>query len=133
MKIDKLIFNALLPYPVTVNKYWRKGKTSNGKTIIHLSSEAKRFTQTVVLLVAQNTDGRCSAKRLKGEFVLHPKDRRKQDIDNRLKSLLDAMQKARLYIDDEQFDEIIIRRGEMVKGGCVSVKIWEVNDDVSKS
>lgn len=48
------------------------------------------------------------------------------DIDNRLKGLLDAMQKAYLYADDEQFDEITIRRGSVIKGGNVEVRIWEI-------
>ena len=123
---EKLIFSEVLPFPPSVNKYWRMGKTWDGKRVTHLSSEAKKFTHEVAVIIAKKAGMTYSTKRLRGEFILHPRTKARIDIDNRLKGLLDAMQKAYLYADDEQFDEIIIKRGEVVKGGSVEVKIWEM-------
>lgn len=123
---EKLIFNEVLPFPPSVNKYWRQGKTWDGRRTTHLSSEAKKFTNQVAVIVAKKCGSHCSTSRLRGEFILHPKTRAKIDIDNRLKGLLDAMQKAYLYADDEQFDEITIKRGEIIQGGSVEVRIWEI-------
>ena len=123
---EKLIFSEVLPFPPSVNKYWRMGKTWDGKRVTHLSSEAKKFTHEVAVIIAKKAGTTYSTKRLRGEFILHPKTKARIDIDNRLKGLLDAMQKAYLYADDEQFDEITIRRGSVVKGGNIEVRIWEI-------
>ena len=123
---EKLIFSEVLPFPPSVNKYWRMGKTWDGKRVTHLSSEAKKFTHEVAVIIAKKAGMTYSTKRLRGEFILRPGTKARIDIDNRLKGLLDAMQKAYLYADDEQFDEITIKRGEVVKGGSVEVKIWEM-------
>jgi crossover junction endodeoxyribonuclease RusA len=51
--------------------------------------------------------------------VLFPKDRRKQDIDNRIKALWDALADAGVFDNDEQIDTLFIERGEIKKdGGC---------------
>lgn len=53
---------------------------------------------------------------------LYPPDRRKRDIDNVLKALLDALQHAGCYEDDSQLDDLRIVRCEVRKGGsCVVV------------
>ena len=53
---------------------------------------------------------------------LFPPDRRKRDLDNVLKALLDALQHAGCYDDDSQLDDIRIVRCEVRKGGsCVVV------------
>ena len=31
-----------------------------------------------------------------------------------------------LEIDNEQFDELIVRRGNVVKGGLLKIKVWEI-------
>ncbi|ELR2480884.1 hypothetical protein ACQU2N_005482, partial [Escherichia coli] len=45
---------------------------------------------------------------------------------NILKAPLDALTHAGLLIDDEQFDEINIVRGQLVPGGRLDVKIYEI-------
>ena len=46
----------------------------------------------------------------------YPPDRRKRDLDNILKSLLDALQHARVYPDDSQIDRLTIIRNEALEG-----------------
>ena len=112
-----------LPFPPTVNTYWR---TVNGRTMI--SKKGREFTGTVdgemfdyrqrhALKREPLTD------RLSLDITLHPPDKRKRDIDNYLKALLDACTHAGLWEDDEQIDEIHLRRGEIIKGGLVRMKI----------
>ncbi|EEC8945905.1 RusA family crossover junction endodeoxyribonuclease, partial [Escherichia coli] len=52
-----------------------------------------------------------------------------RDLDNILKAPLDALTHAGLLIDDEQFDEINIVRGQLVSGGRLGVKIYKIESE----
>ena len=54
---------------------------------------------------------------------LHAPNRRKYDIDNRIKSLLDALTHSGVWLDDELIDRIKIERGAIVAGGLCVVEI----------
>ncbi len=51
------------------------------------------------------------------------------DISNRIKVTEDAFKAAGVYVDDEQIDEVWVRRGPIVAGGCVRISVWEVIPD----
>ena len=114
-----------LPYPPSVNSYWRSVRVGNRNQV--LVSEAGRKFQAAVrnaVLLA-----RCVKQysgRLVVEVMLHPADKRKRDIDNCLKSLLDAMGKAGVYIDDSQIDRLVVVRQEQCTGGKCVVKVIPV-------
>ena len=48
------------------------------------------------------------------------------DIDNRAKPLLDALQHAKVFIDDSQVDRLILERKEIIPGGMCEVFIQEI-------
>jgi len=50
--------------------------------------------------------------RVKVDVVIHLKENRKYDLDNRAKCLFDTLTKLRVWIDDSQIDDLRIRRGE---------------------
>ncbi len=70
--------------------------------------------------------------RLQMTVTLHPRDKRKQDIDNRIKALWDALADAGVFDDDEQIDVLIVERGQIKKGGACRV-IIEVLDAYQES
>lgn len=111
-----------LPFPPSVNGYWRN---INGRTLISVKGRA--YKKVVVRLVQWNH----AAKELQGRLavlvILHPPDRRKRDIDNSMKALLDSMQAAGVYLDDSQIDRLVIERGEIKKGGAAIVTIKEID------
>ena len=101
----------------SVNHYW----VASGKRRF-LSARAKDFQKCVALFVKPHK----SAERLKIEITFHFSDRRVRDLDNYLKGTLDSLVKAGLCVDDEQFDELIIKRGEIIKGGLIKIKVTEL-------
>lgn len=61
------------------------------------------------------------------ELWLYPPTRRALDIDNRAKAVLDMLQDAKVFDDDNQVDVLIIQRGEIQKGGRAVVKVWKLD------
>lgn len=109
-----------LDYPPSVNSYWKRN--SNGG--VRVSARGVKYKHTVKMLL----HGRDKLTgRLKGRFVVNVPDRRRRDLDNILKALLDSMQ-GHVFLDDEQFDEITIVRGEVIKGGRIDVELYEILD-----
>ncbi|EFP6712952.1 RusA family crossover junction endodeoxyribonuclease, partial [Escherichia coli] len=67
--------------------------------------------------------------RLVIKIIAEPPDKRRRDLDNILKAPLDVLTHAGLLIDDEQFDEINIVRGQLVPGGRLGVKIYKIESE----
>jgi len=58
--------------------------------------------------------------------IVHPPDRRRRDVDNCLKSLLDSLQHGGAYQDDSQIVRLSIEKRKPIKGGLTIVQIQEV-------
>ena len=71
-------------------------------------------------------------KRLKMEVILYPRDKRVQDIDNRIKALWDALE-GWVYEDDSQIDVLVVQRGEIRKGGGCFVLIQELENESNET
>ena len=107
-----------LPLPPSVNHYWLQ---SGGRRF--LSKAGRQFKADVSeAVIAQNVP-KLGIQRIKVRIHLFPKDRRKIDLDNRLKACLDAMQDAGVFDDDEQIDHLTIQRAAIKSGGGVTVAI----------
>lgn len=112
-----------LPWPPSVNTYWRH-PTRGPLAGRHLISEKGRTYRTEVLACVLQSR---AAKRLGGsiaiQIVAFPPDRRKRDLDNVLKSLLDALTHAQVIVDDSQIDRLSIERRAVSTPGHVHVVI----------
>lgn len=105
----------VLPYPPSVNHYWVLG---HGRLRVSDNGIAYRGS------VAQRCgDVRLGKARLSVDISVHPPDRRRRDLDNTLKALLDALAASEVYENDEQIDRLYVRRSEMVPGGMVVVTL----------
>jgi crossover junction endodeoxyribonuclease RusA len=107
-----------LPLPPSVNHYW--GTHGHRR---YVSKAGVLFKEQVSDYVAEYRVPKMGAERLEMKVVLYPKDRRKQDIDNRIKALWDALADAGVFDNDEQIDVLIVERGEIKKGGGCLVYI----------
>jgi len=115
-----LILN--LPLPPSVNHYW--GVHGNRR---YVSKAGKEFKLAVQDYVIENCVPKLGEKRLEMQVTLYPRDKRKQDIDNRIKALWDALE-GWVYEDDAQIDILLVQRGEIRKGGGCLVMIDEINE-----
>ena len=100
-----------------------------------MSKKGREFKQEVCLLLADALESPEFAdfefplkQRLAVTVFLHAPNRRKYDIDNRAKALLDSLEDGLLFEDDEQIDSLCLRRGEIIKGGKSIVHIIPLAD-----
>lgn len=108
-----------LPWPPTVNSYYKV--TRNGQR--YLDKKVKAFRAAVEQEVNEQAPGLTLDDRLFLEVYLYPPDRRKRDLDNYMKGLLDALTNSELWEDDSLIDQLHIYRGETVSEGAVRVEI----------
>jgi crossover junction endodeoxyribonuclease RusA len=108
-----------LPFPPSVNHYYRR---VGPRTLI--SREGRRFRERVCSLLAA-IGVRPLAGPLRLEIDVYPPDRRRRDVDNLQKGLLDALEHGGLYRNDSQIADLRIKRRGCVPGGRTLVRIWE--------
>ena len=116
-----------LPLPPSVNSYRTIFRGRMG-----ISKAGRAFKEQVSDYVAEYRTPKLGAARLEMKVVLFPRDKRKQDIDNRIKALWDALTDAGVFDDDEQIDVLHIERGEIKKGGGCLVYI-EILDKIGEN
>lgn len=57
------------------------------------------------------------------EVIVYPPDRRRRDIDNLQKALLDALAHGGAYHDDSQIARLTVERRQVVAGGKVRIRL----------
>jgi crossover junction endodeoxyribonuclease RusA len=111
-----------LPFPPSVNHYYRR---VGPRTLI--SREGRRFRERVCGLLAA-----ARVERLGGplhlQIEVYPPDRRRRDIDNVQKALLDALQHGGLYEDDSQIVKLDIEKRGCTPGGRTILRVREAPD-----
>ena len=108
-----------LPFPPSVNHYYRR---VGPRTLI--SREGRRFRERVCAQLAGLGVRRLSGP-LRIEIEVYPPDRRRRDIDNVQKALLDALQHGGLYEDDSQIVKLDIERRGCIAQGRTIVRVQE--------
>ena len=105
-----------LGYPPSINHYWRR---VGARTLISREGRAYRLAVEECCLQrnVRPIDGPVSV-----EIIAHPPDRRRRDLDNICKSLLDSLE-GKAYHDDSQIVRLTLVKADKVDGGKVSVKI----------
>jgi len=106
-----------LPYPPSVNHYWRHV----GPRVL-VSREGRAYRSKVGAILARRRV-RPLVGSLAIEIDVHPPDRRRRDLDNLLKSLLDALAQGGAYEDDSQIDRLLLIRRQVMAGGKIHLLI----------
>lgn len=111
------MLELILPYPPSVNSYLKTATRSTR----YISKKGLAFRAAVRVAVPR--DIKPMEQRLMVSVVLYPPDKRRRDIDNPIKLLLDSLQRANVYVDDSQIDRLLIERGTQIKAGICRVII----------
>jgi len=122
--LDMLAF--CLPWPPSVNTYWRSVVTNGprGPRVKLLISEKGREYRKRVAMIVQQKMERMAPGRYDVWIDAHPPDKRKRDLDNLFKAVLDSLAHAGVYADDSLIDKLSIQRCKILKStGMVYVTV----------
>lgn len=127
---DSCVYCGALSWPPSVNGYWRaiiRGKGNNARPAQILSKRGRDYRTSAIAdldffgLVGLNLTGRLNVT-----IKLSPPTRRKFDLDNYAKGVLDALVHARTIADDSQIDRLLLTRGNVGKPGSAVVTFYEI-------
>jgi len=123
-RVDRSTLQLKLPWPPTVNTYWRF--TASGPKI---SKAGRAYREAVVAHVLDTCGVRKEPRtgRLAVCMRAHPPDRRRRDLDNLPKAVLDALEAAGVYEDDSQIDALMIVRRPPLATGAIITAIMPID------
>ena len=140
----QLLRGLMLPLPPSSNAYWdnvllpKKGLSfpfmassmrsiyANFRTAKVPTPESKAYCKTIGELALQRNFRFFTAKPLRMDVLVCPRDRRSIDAHNYTKVLFDALEQAGVYEDDSQIDDSRTRLGPIMPGGRVVISLWEI-------
>lgn len=120
------MIRLVLPWPPSENHY-RRYVSIGGHRRVLISKAGREYQAAVISRVRASCPINISG-RLKVTIHASPPDRRRRDIDNLLKGLLDSLQKAKAIRDDGDIDDLRIVRSPVISGGRLVVEIEEIKE-----
>ncbi|CZX82060.1 RusA family crossover junction endodeoxyribonuclease [Enterobacter hormaechei] len=115
----------VLPFPPSVNTYWRapnKGPLK-GRHLISEKGRAYQSAACAAIIKQLRCLPKPSSSPAAVEILLFPPDARRRDIDNYNKALFDALTHAGIWEDDSQVQRMLVEWGPKVAGGRVEISI----------
>lgn len=112
-----------LPWPPSVNAMWRSPRSGAlaGRTL--LSATGRAYRRDVCAAIGQRSP---FAGPLRVVIEARMPDKRRRDLDNIPKAVLDAMTHAGVWSDDSQIDDLRVWRSRQM-GGCVVVTVHGID------
>lgn len=117
--------NLTLPFPPSVNTYWRapnKGPLA-GRHLISAKGRAYQSEACVAIIEQLRKQPKPSSAPAAVEIILFPPDARRRDIDNYNKALFDALTHAGIWKDDSQIKRMLVEWGPVTPKGKVEITI----------
>lgn len=112
-----------VPWPPSTNTAYATVKGRRVK-----SQKAREYTRSIHALLATNNDWAVYATRVTATSIIHlaiayhPPDRRKRDVNNHDKILIDAIFET-LAADDSQITHLTLSKHDVTQGGRAIVTI----------
>ena len=114
-----------LPFPPSVNHYWRHVVMGNRVTTL-ISAPGRKYSAAVQGEVLLQKAARRINNHVAMTVLLHAPDRRRRDVDNYAKSLLDSLVKSGVLEDDSVVRDLRLVWGDVLSGGKAVVMIREI-------
>ena len=112
-----------LPWPPTVNNYYT---VSRGRKI--LSSRGRAYKKECSWMLAAEKFPKRKTGKFRIEIICFPPDKRRRDLDNMLKPILDSLTEYGAIPDDSDVDEIRIARVRVEKPGYVRIGVERIEE-----
>ncbi|EAQ9184469.1 MULTISPECIES: RusA family crossover junction endodeoxyribonuclease [Citrobacter] len=114
-----------LPFPPSVNTYYRAPNKGSLKGKLLISERGRKYRKAVYSSVLWAYGGLPRAINIDVEvkIILYPPDNRRRDLDNYNKALFDALTNSHVWEDDQQVKRMLIEWGPVVKQGEVEITI----------
>ncbi|WP_313129497.1 RusA family crossover junction endodeoxyribonuclease [Pseudescherichia vulneris] len=115
----------VLPFPPSVNTYWRapnKGPLK-GRHLISAAGRKYQSAACVAIVEQLRRLPKPSRELAAVKIILFPPDARRRDIDNYNKALFDALTHAGVWEDDSQVKRMLVEWGPVTKKGRVEITI----------
>lgn len=112
-----------LPWPPSVNRYWRHPSTGKlaGRHLI--STDGRKYREQVAAMTMLQTNAHYAGS-LIVDITANRPDNRRRDLDNLLKAILDSLTHAGIWSDDSQISDLRIKWGEkVVPDGSIEIVI----------
>lgn len=117
--------NLTLPFPPSVNTYWRapnKGPLA-GRHLISAKGRAYQSDACAAIIEQLRKLPKPSSAPAAVGIILFPPDARRRDIDNYNKALFDALTHAGIWKDDSQIKRMLVEWGPVTPKGKVEITI----------
>jgi len=119
--------NLILPFPPSVNAYWRHVTLKTARGVVNrtmLSKRARQYrTDALAAIWTQHKVGKPIDYHVKVVMDFYPPTARKFDLDNYNKAPLDALTHARVWDDDDLVYDLHCIKHEKREGGALVVSI----------
>lgn len=143
----QLLKGLMLPLPPSANRYWtsflmvRKGTRfpfevfsmkhlyQMVRMMNHPSKDAEAYAKSIGEYALQKGFRFFTAKPLRVDVLVCPRNKGSIDVHNYTKVLLDVLEQAGVYEDDAQIKDLRTYEGPIIKGGRVVVSMWEISPD----
>lgn len=112
-----------LPWPPSVNHYWRNVIIGKRPRVL-ISKEGREYRRAVMVhCFLWHRRDTTPEPPLRMTIQVYPPDKRRRDIDNLCKGLLDALQHAGVLVDDNDVASLHVERCAVERPGKVVITL----------
>lgn len=119
----------VIPYPPSGNHLWKHTKAGGH----YITPKAEQYYRVVYVEVLRQSAALALTGRLGVRCAIYPPDKRRRDLDNAWKVVSDACTRARVWVDDNQIDQLtLLRVAKTEARGMIAMRVWVLDQSVDE-